>query len=274
MSTLKRWTALGLGAALIAGCSEPADADKAADQPQARQMGAGPGESGEGEGGAGGESGEGGVNVAAAATDPTVYLSALAVVEAHIRAAAAAAEAGERQAAGEMFAHPVSEILIDMAPTFQTLGVAPFDEQLLAASQATFEGADVAALKTRADGILSTLDRAAAKAPGGGATSAAVLAGVIADQIDRAAMQYGTAKGSDAYEPYLDGYGFYVTARAMRDEHADLLRREQPQALAAIDAALQLLSAAYPTAKRPQSLSADAAPLIAASSRAKLAVTR
>lgn len=88
MSTLKRWTALGLGAALIAGCGQPAEADKAADQPQARQMGAGPGEGGEGEGG---ESGEGGVNVAAAATDPTVYLSALAVVEAHIRAAAAAA---------------------------------------------------------------------------------------------------------------------------------------------------------------------------------------
>lgn len=271
MSTLKRWTALGLGAALIAGCSQPADADKAADQPQARQMGAGPGESGEGEGG---ESGEGGVNVAAAATDPTVYLSALAVVEAHIRAAAAAAEAGERQAAGEMFAHPVSEILIDMAPTFQTLGVVPFDDQLLAASQATFEGADIAALKTRADGILTTLEQAAAKAPAGGAASAAVLAGVIADQIDRAAMQYGTAKGSDAYEPYLDGYGFYVTAKAMRDEHADLLRREQPQALAAIDAALQALSAAYPTARRPQALTVDAGPLVAASSKARLAVTR
>jgi hypothetical protein len=270
MSTLKRWTALGLGAALIAGCGQPADADKAANQPQARQMGAGPGESGEGEGG---ESGEGGVNVAAAATDPTVYLSALAVVEAHIRAAAAAAEAGERQAAGEMFAHPVSEILIDMAPTFQTLGVAPFDAQLMAASTATFEGAEPAALKTRADGILTTLDQAAAKAPGGAASSA-VLASVIADQIDRAAMQYGTAKGSDAYEPYLDGYGFYVTARAMRDEHAALLGREQPQALAAIDQALQLLAAAYPTAKRPQTLSADGGPLVAAASRAKLAGTR
>lgn len=272
MSTLKRWTALGLGAALIAGCGQPADADKAADQPQARQMGAGPGEGGEG--GAGGESGEGGVDVAAAATDPTVYLSALAVVEAHIRAASAAAGAGERQAAGEMFAHPVSEILIDMAPTFRTLGVVPFDDQLLAASQATFEGADAAALKTRADGILTTLDQAAARAPGGGATSAAVLAGVIADQIDRAALQYGTAKGSQNYEPYLDGYGFYLTARAMRDEHADVLRRDQPQALQAIDAALQLLSLAYPTAKRPQSLSADAGPLVAASSRAKLAVAR
>jgi hypothetical protein len=270
MSTLKRWTALGVGAALIAGCGQPAEADKAADQPQARQMGAGPGEGGEGEGG---ESGEGGVNVAAASTDPTVYLSALAVVEAHIRAAAAAAEAGERQAAGEMFAHPVSEILIDMAPTFQTLGIAPFDAQLMAASTATFEGADAAALKTRANGILTTLDQAAAKAPGGAASSA-VLAGVIADQIDRAAMQYGTAKGSDAYEPYLDGYGFYVTAKAMRDEHAALLGREQPQALAAIDQALQLLATAYPTAKRPQTLSADVGPLVTASSRAKLAVTR
>lgn len=274
MSTLKRWTALGLGAALIAGCSQPAEADKAADQPQARQMGAGPGEGGEGEGGEGGESGEGGVNVAAAATDPVVYLSALAVVEAHVRAAAAAAEAGERQAAGEMFAHPVSEVLIDMQPTFRTLGVQPIEEQLNAASAATFAGAEASALRGQADAILRTLDQAGDKAPGGGATSAVVVAGVIADQIDRAAMQYGAAKASPNYEPYLDGYGFYLTARAWRDANADLLRRDAPQALAAIDAALQSLAPAYPTAKRPAALNADAGALLAASSRAKLAATR
>ncbi len=268
MSNLKRWTALGMGAVLIAGCSQPADADKSAAATTAPAAVAG-----EGEGGEGGESGEGGVDVAAAATNPTIYLTALAVVEAHVRAAAAAAAEGERQAAGEMFAHPVSEVLIDMAPTFQKLGVATFDDQLLAASSATFEGADAKALQGRADAILTTLDQAGAKAPGGGATDAAVVAGVIVDLIDRAALQYATAKGSDALEPYLDGYGFYVTAKAWRDDNADLLRRAQPGALTAIDAALQQLARAYPTAKRPAAMSTDAGPLVAAASTAKLAVT-
>lgn len=271
MSTLKRWTALGLGAVLIASCSQPGKADKAADAPASPATVAGEGgEGGEGEGGAGGE---GGVNAAAAATDPIAYLSALAVVEAHVRAAAAAAQAGERQAAGEMFAHPVSEILIDMAPTFRTLGVAAFDDQLTAASTATFEGETAAALQARADRILATLDEAAERAPGG-AASAAVQASVIADQIDRAAMQYATAKGVENFEPYLDGYGFYVTARALRDEQVGRLRREQPDALTAFDAALERLAPAYPTAQRPQTLSIEVGPLLAAASSAKLAIAR
>lgn len=268
MSTLKRWTALGMGAVLIAGCSQPADADKAAAATAAPAAVAG-----EGEGGESGESGEGGVDVAAAATNPTVYLTALAVVEAHVRAAAAAAAAGERQAAGEMFAHPVSEVLIDMAPTFQKLGVATFDDQLMAASTATFEGADATALQGRADGILTTLQQAGRKAPGGGAADGAVVAGVIADLLDRAALQYATAKESDALEPYLDGYGYFVTAKAWRDANAALLRRSSPAALTAMDAALEQLARAYPTAKRPADLSADAGALLAAASTAKLSVT-
>ncbi len=272
MSTLKRWMGLGLGAALIAGCTPAAEADKAAEgsPTTARQMGAGPGEGG----GEGGESGEGGVDVAAAATDPVVYLTALAVVEAHVRAAAAAAAAGERQAAGEMFAHPVSEVLLDMAPTFTRLGVAPFDAEFSAASAAVFDGAAVPALQARADALLRTLDQAGDRAPADGADDVAVAARVIADLIDRAALQYGTAGASSDYEPYLDGYGFYVTARAWRDARVEALRREAPEALAAIDAALTALAAAYPGAARPATLNADGGALMAAASRVRLATTR
>jgi hypothetical protein len=54
---------------------------------------------GEGEG-EGGGSGEGGVDIARAAQDPIAYLTAVALVEAHIRAAKDAVQVGEREAAG------------------------------------------------------------------------------------------------------------------------------------------------------------------------------
>ncbi|MFN5481444.1 MAG: hypothetical protein ACK49G_04730, partial [Brevundimonas sp.] len=109
MSNFKRWTAVGLGAALIAGCS--GEAERPAEAPATTPAAA----SGEGAG-EGGESGEGGVNVAAAATDPVVYLSALALVEAHVRAAAEAAGAGARPAPAAMFAQTRRAVLVDMQP--------------------------------------------------------------------------------------------------------------------------------------------------------------
>jgi len=131
---IRHWTHLGLGAALAAGslsaCSKPAphetatpsevsapaDATPAADaSSETQDIAAGLASSG-------GE-GEGGVAVDAALTDPVVYNIALAVAEAHVRAARDAFEAGETKAAGEMFAHPVSEVLFDMAPIFEAQGV-------------------------------------------------------------------------------------------------------------------------------------------------------
>lgn len=261
MSNFKRWTVLGLGAALVAGCSAE-DSPRPASTAEAQAAAV----AGEGEGG------EGGVDPARAAEDPLVYLSALAVVEAHIRAARDAVGIGEREAASEMFAHPVSEVLIDMAPTFAQLGVPAFDSQLSAASAAVFAGEDAAAIAARAHRILETLDAAAAKAPGGGGGNPDVAAGVIADLIDRAALQYPAASASSAYGPYLDGYGFRVTAEAWWDRYATPIRQASPEAATAIETALAQTRQAYPTPARPARLSADPAALLSAASTLKLAL--
>lgn len=263
MSKFKRWTVLGLGAAMVAGCS-------AEESPRPAETGdmAAVASAGEGEG----ESGEGGVDVARAARDPLVYLSALALVEAHIRAAEDAVRIGEREAAAEMFAHPVSEVLIDMAPTFEQLGVPTFDSQLIEASQAVFAGEDPAAIAARADRILKTLEAAAAKAPAGGVGNPDVPAGVIADLIDRAALQYATAAESPAYGPYLDGYGFRITAEAWRNRYAATIVQASPEVAEAIDTALAQTRRAYPTPARPPVLSADQAALLSTASTLRLAL--
>ncbi|MEL6687015.1 MAG: hypothetical protein AAFP97_05285 [Pseudomonadota bacterium] len=87
----------------------------------------------------GGE-GEGGVSIDQAVTDPIVFLSALAITEAHIIAARDAHAAGKKNAAAEMFAHRVSEVLADIEPIFQARGVDEFNDLLLNASSAIFEG--------------------------------------------------------------------------------------------------------------------------------------
>lgn len=262
MSNIKRWTVLGLGAAMVAGCSAEESPQQAPTADVTAASTAGEGE--------GGESGEGGVDISRAAKDPLVYLSALALVEAHIRAAEDAVRIGERDAAGEMFAHPVSEVLLDMAPTFVQLGVPSFDDQLTEASAAVFAGEEAAAIAARADRILKTLEAAAAKAPGGGVGNPDVAAGVIADLIDRAALQYATAAESPAYGPYLDGYGFRITAEAWRDRYAATIAQASPEVAVAIDSALAQSRRAYPTAARPPELSADQAALLSTASALQL----
>ncbi|MEO0466548.1 MAG: hypothetical protein AAF216_08375 [Pseudomonadota bacterium] len=86
--------------------------------------------------------GERGVSIAAAVTDPVVFQSALAITEAHIIAAPDAFAEGETGAASEMFPHPVSEVLANMAPVFKSRGVADFNDLLAEASAAVFEGWD------------------------------------------------------------------------------------------------------------------------------------
>ena len=144
----KRWTGLGLGVALTAGglaaCGgtetvDPPAAEEASDAPaETSSPAAGvAGHGGEGEGG----EGEGGVSIAAAAQDPVVYNAALAITEAHVIAARDAYAEGETAAAGEMFAHPVSEVLFDMQAVFEARGVeARGDHRSLAGRVRTCSG--------------------------------------------------------------------------------------------------------------------------------------
>ncbi len=302
--TYTRWTGLGLSALLVAGCgdSEPTAAEKNANAPETVVEGeagegveagegaapvtadvgeggegeggeggeAGEGEGGEGGEGTGGEGGEGGIDISAATTDPVVYKSGLAIVEAHIIAARDAYALGKKDAAAEMFAHPVAEVLVDMEPVLDALEVTPFDALLIEASDAAGNGVSQDEINEYADLILAQLLVAAKQAPASDMSTGDIEARVAADQVERAVDQYRYAAEGTAYEPYLDGYGFYKTAAAIKSRSEAEIAADTPRSGDALDEALGLLATAYPTAERPESLNADAGALLAASSKLKL----
>jgi len=279
---IKRWTHLGLGAALMTttamtSCGAPAAKEEpaateqpAADAPSAADVEAKL-EEVNGAAASSGE-GEGGVAIEAALTDPVVYNIALTVAEAHVLAARDAYRDGKAEAAGEMFAHPVSEVLFDMEPVFEARGVSDFTDQFLEASQAVFAGASVEDIDARTATIVATLRTVAGNAPDDGSSPATVTTGVVADMIDRATKMYRLAGESDYYEPYLDGYGFYSAAKDQFEASEESITAENADAAEAIRGALTLLGEAYPSAARPDTLDADVSALTVAASEVFLAV--
>ena len=280
-STIKLWTHLGLGTALAGGmltaCGGEAGEGAATEAAAPGEAGvaAGEGEGGagaEGEGGeaAGGE-GEGGVAVGDAATDPVAYGIALAVTEAHVVAARDAYTAGKKEAAAEMFAHPASEVLVEMDPVFAKLGVADFKPLLAEASVAASEGKSIAEVGKAYDKIIAALRGAAGKAPDSAASDAEVALGVIADQIERASAMYRIIAKDDRYEPYLDGYGFAKVAESAFASSGAAIKTDNPAAHARVTEALGVLKQAYPAATRPASPGVEQGALSAASSKVMLA---
>lgn len=280
-STLKLWTQLGLGTALagglLAACGGEAGGEGAASGEAGAATSAATAGEGEGEGGAGegeaaasGGEGEGGVAVADAASDPVAYGIALAVAEAHVTAARDAYAAGKKQAAGEMFAHPVGEVLLDMDPVFAKLGVADMKPLFTAASDAALAGKPVAEVGKAHDAIIAALRGAAGKAPKSGASAAKVSAGVIADMIERSSAMYRQLPANDSYEPYLDGYGFARVAAGAFAASGAAIKAENPALHASITEALALLAKAYPGAARPAKLPAEPGALSGASAKVML----
>lgn len=281
-STLKLWTQLGLGTALaggmLAACGGEAGGEGAGTEAAASGesgAAAGEGEAGAGGEGAGGDAaggeGEGGVAVGDAGTDPVAYGIALAVTEAHVVAARDAYAAGKKDAASEMFAHPASEVLVEMDPVFAKLGVKDFKPLLTNASVAAAEGKSVAEVGKAYDAIIAALRGAATKAPDNGATDAKVAAGVIADQIERASAMYRIIAKDDRYEAYLDGYGFAAVAASGFAISGAAIKAENPALHARIAEALGVLKQAYPAATRPAKLPVEQGALSAASSKVMLA---
>ncbi|PKP94304.1 MAG: hypothetical protein CVT75_04605 [Alphaproteobacteria bacterium HGW-Alphaproteobacteria-14] len=274
-SKLKIWTQLGLGTALAGGvltaCGGEAGGEAGGEGADTQAVA--PGESGAAAGGgaAGGE-GEGGVAVADAGHDPVAYGIALAVTEAHVVAARDAYAAGEKQAAAEMFAHPAAEVLVEMDPVFAQLGVADFKQLLTDASIAAYDDKGTAEVNKRYDAIIAALRGAATKAPGNGASEAAVAAGVIADQIERASAMYRINDKDDRYEAYLDGYGFAKVAETAFATSEAAIKAENPALHTRITEALAALRQAYPTATRPDALGLSPGALSAASSKVLLAL--
>lgn len=253
-STSLRWSGLGLTALALGACT-----------PEAAAPGPAPASQTAGDAAvatplAGAETvalpageGEGGVDAARAASDAVSYLAGLAVAEAHAHAALAAFEAGDRQAAASMFAHPVGEVLFDFEPVFQALGVAPFDAVFTQASATASDPAsDTQAVRQRTQAVLDALSAAAAKAPADRRAPETLALRVIADMSDRAARQYANALASGEYEPYLDGYGFRMAIEARSSTLGAALRARHPEVEPLVQEVLAQLRRAFPSAVQPE----------------------
>lgn len=269
---MKRWAQLGLGAAVVAGAlAGCAPAAEQAAEPAAVTDAAASAEAAEDVAAAAAGEGEGGIAIELAATDSVVYHTALAVAEAHVLAARDAYAAGEKDAAAEMFAHPVSEVLFDLQPVLEARGVEDFSDKFSAASAGVFAGESVAQINQRTADIVATLKAAGAQAPQDGTPAVTIAAAVVADQAERAVNMYRAAASSGQYEPYLDGYGFYKTAEELFAANSADIQAANPEAAAALHDVLTLLQAAYPSAGRQAKLDADQSALTVAASKALLA---
>lgn len=261
----KLW--LGLGAfALVQAAGTPSDAG-------AQQLGAAPAAAPPAaQGGEGGEGGEGGISAEQAATNPDAFLTALDLVAAHYLAGRGAYGAGHPQAAAEMFAHPISEVYAEMEPVFEARGVAPFRDFMERASELALARAPQAQVDAAVGAVLAALAAAEAKAPAPGATPA-VQARVIADFVDRGAMQNAAAaRDLGELEPYLDGYGFLLAAQARAERALPALEAAGRQDVAErARSALRTLARAFPGPARPTGvLPVDAGAMLVEASRLKI----
>ena len=263
--TTKLWLGLGVFTLIHAGMAPDAIAQQpgtAVPLPAVAQ------------GGEGGEGGEGGISVEQAAVNPDAFIGALDVVAAHYLAGREAYDAGQPQAAAELFAHPIAEVYADMEPVFQAKGVIPFRDAMERASELALARAPQAAIASAVDTVLAALAAAEAKAPAPGGT-ATVQARVAADLMDRAALQSAAAaREPTELEPYLDGYGLYLAAQARAQKTLPALESTGRQDIAErMRSVLRALRQSYPGPARPiQAATMDDAALLAEASRLKLLV--
>lgn len=272
----KIWASVSAAALLTSGalsaCSQPAPeaADTtpaqqdapAATQGEAAAPSAHPtelaGEGGE-SGGEGGEAGgEMGIDPEEALRNPVVYRSAIEVMRAHYIAGLAAMEMGDRANASALFSHPISEIYIDLEPVIEQLGGQVMMDELNQAAVLHFQGASEDEIVAAVNTVTDLLDANLAVAPNDGSSEAHVRAAVIGELIERASLQYAYAAEQEGLaEAWLDGYGLVYAADRANGEAHDMIVAEDPELAAAIDHALELLSSAYDSASRPETLAVD-----------------
>ncbi|HRF07252.1 MAG TPA: hypothetical protein PL193_01205 [Xanthobacteraceae bacterium] len=281
MKTTKIW--LGVGVAVIAGAnatvpavaadaSENAAFGKTLRSDTALSSSFQLAQNTKGQGGEN-ETGEGGVDAAAADKDPVKYGIALQVIAAHYYAGLAAYEAGETQAGTELFAHGFSEVYAELEEVFKKRGVKDLGAKIEAAIAAANKKAPAAEVKQAVDAVLSELTNAEKAAPKSSLSRLSVRAQILADTLDRAAAQYVLAAKQDAtLETYLDGLGFSLAAQAQSRTVLPEVEKIDPAVAKTLREALALVASAYPGLKR--NAAAQAAPLLAAASTARIAVSR
>lgn len=268
---MKMWSSLSALALIQSGTMASLAEPLSADDPHAPTFLAGfegEGEGGEGEGGEGGEGtgGEFGVDPSEAAQNPVAYLTALAVIRAHYLAGQAAYQAGDSDAAAELFAHPIVEIYADLEPVFLARGADSFEQQMADAAGAALAGASLRTVDDHIATVTKAIDATAALAPDSSDDEITISLKVAADLIERAALQYSLVRAGNAGEAYLDGYGFYKAAGSI----AASIEKSDSETIIALNDALSVLGQAFPSVPEPESHQADPGALLAASSKLRL----
>ncbi len=172
-----------------------------------------------------------------------------------------------------MFAHPITEVLLEMELVFAERGVESMSPLFSGASQMALAGLSVEEITAKSDEILVAIRAAEAKAPRSDASAGKVAAGVVADQIERAVAMYAQASETTEYGPYLDGYGYYKTAAGAFERSSGAIESENADLAASIQSALGLLAEAYPSVMRPDTLDANQGALSGASASVLLAAS-
>lgn len=217
--------------------------------------------------------GEGDVSIERAGSDPFAYGVALEIIAAHYHAGLAAYEAGEREAGAQMFAHGFAEVYSELEGLLRERGVTELGGRLNATVERAAAGAPNAEVRQAAEAVFAALTAAQRGAPPSQVEAQLVRTQVLVEMLDRAAAQYQSAMRASDLESYLDGFGFYASARASADGVLAWLTPRNADAAREIRTALELLARAYPSARRPADPSIDADALVVAASRAKLAVS-
>ncbi len=253
--------------------SEPESGTASAPDPAPRPAPGGDGE-GAGEGGeAGGEGGEFGVDPDQARQDPVAYWTALEVIRAHYLAGKEAYAAGQTEVAGELFAHPVTEVYVDLEPVFIERGVEPFEQLMLQAADRVLLGAPQDEVEAAADAVLAAVAEAGTKAPESDASAAAVEGAILADIIERAALQYQFILSGVAGAAYVDGYGYALAAKTRAETGLPVIEAASADAAEAFTQALDLLDRAYPSVDGLPGEPVEGSALLGASSLVEFRMT-
>lgn len=220
-----------------------------------------------GEGSEGGEGGEGGE---AAAAEPavallTALLTALGLVEGHLRAGAGLYAEGRTEMAAGHMKHPGDEIYAGLTPMLEAAGAPGFADELAALAAAVEGGASPGEVEEAHGRVLAAIEtaRAAAKA------SPHEQAEAIEALLREAAEEYevGVVGGMVAeLHEYQDAWGFTQVAAAQ----AAAMAAVAPEASASMVAAIAQTDAIFPGLVPEGPVAGEAAVLLGAAARVEL----
>lgn len=226
-----------LGFAVAAGTADPTVPDATTVPPLAAPLGEARADVAEG--GELGEGGETGIDPERARHDALAFLTALAVIEAHYAAGLAAYEGGLQDAAAQLFAHPIAEILVELEPVLAERGAPDLGPAMERAAILAGQGAAIDAVRAAAADVRSTLEEAARRAPETSLSATALQARLVAELLQRTARQYYRFdRVHPDLEGWLDALGFFLVARARAERAQSAIAMHDPEVGSAIRRAI------------------------------------